>query len=317
MTDTSRRDALPETLKGPPSGYFIVMSPSGQRDPIDVGALIGVVLSSWLLLAGAALLGGIVAAVIAFQLPQKFRAQALVSPVTQGSGGAGALRNQFGGIAALAGINLGSGGGRNEEALATFDSNGFARDFIVNEKLLPILFPERWDSTQRAWKASEGGPPTLEAAVNKFAGDVRTISQDRQTGLVTVTVEWVSPTLAAQWANRLVEVVNERLRSEATRSAERSIEYLNQELAKTSVVDLRQAIYRLIQDQVNNAMLANVQREYAFRVIDPAVAPVTRASPKRTLLTAAGLFAGFFCGLLFVLLRHFRRLRKVAGGPRN
>ncbi|MEP7311091.1 MAG: hypothetical protein ABI859_00785 [Pseudomonadota bacterium] len=305
MSEVPHRGEAPDMMKGPPSGYFIVVPSPSQRDPIDISALANAAFASWLLLCISAIVGGVVALVVALQLPEKFQANALIAPVTQGSSGAGgALREQFGGVAALAGIELGGSGGRSEEALATFESTGFSRAFILAENLLPVLFPERWDAAREAWKSA--GPPTMEAAVTKFTKDVRTISQDRKTGFVTVSVTWFTPELAAAWANRMVEMVNERLRSEATASASRSIEYLNQELAKTSVVDLRQAIFRLIQDQVSNAMLANVQREYAFKFIDSAVPPVTRASPKRTLIVGVGVFAGFFAGLLVVLIRHLR-----------
>ena len=318
MSEAPHHDDIPGTLQGPPSGYFVVVTSPSQQDPIDVSALMNAALSSWLLLVIAFLVGAAVAVVIALQLPKKFRADALIAPVTQGSSGAGgALRDQFGGVAALAGIELGGSGGRKEEALATFQSNGFARAFILAEDLLPVLFAERWDSAKGVWKDGTG-PPTMEAAVSKFTKDVCTISEDRKTGFVTVSVTWFTPELAARWANRLVEMVNERLRAEATVSANRSIDYLNQELAKTSVVDLRQAIYRLIQDQVSNAMLANVQREFAFKFIDAAVPPVSRSSPKRTLIVTVGAFVGFFAGLLIVLVRHWmtgsaRGLRTARG----
>jgi LPS O-antigen subunit length determinant protein (WzzB/FepE family) len=101
----------------------------------------------------------------------------------------------------------------------------------------------------------------------------------------------------------MVEMVNERLRAEAIRNADLSIDYLNKELAKTNLVEMQQAIYRLIQNQVNSAMLANVQREYAFRVIDPAVAPETRVSPKRTVMTLVGGATGLFVGVIWVFAR--------------
>jgi uncharacterized protein involved in exopolysaccharide biosynthesis len=101
----------------------------------------------------------------------------------------------------------------------------------------------------------------------------------------------------------MVARVNDRMRSEATRSAKDSIEFLNQELAKTSVVGLQQAIYHLIEDQVNKAMLANVQHEYAFRVIDRAVAPEQRSSPKRTIMVLIGGVLGGFLGLFIVFIR--------------
>jgi hypothetical protein len=148
--------------------------------------------------------------------------------------------------------------------------------------MLHELFSDRWDRNGGRWQLG-AKQPTLDEAVRKFTKTVRFSREDHTTGLVTVAVEWYSPDLAARWANGLVSMVNERLRTEATRNADHSIEYLNKELAKTNVVEIRQAIYKVIEEQVNNAMLANVQREYAFRVIDPAVPPraqiQTSASP--------------------------------------
>jgi hypothetical protein len=146
--------------------------------------------------------------------------------------------------------------------------------------MLHELFSDRWDRNGGRWQLG-AKQPTLDEAVRKFTKTVRFSREDHTTGLVTVAVEWYSPDLAARWANGLVSMVNERLRTEATRNADHSIEYLNKELAKTNVVEIRQAIYKVIEEQVNNAMLANVQREYAFRVIDPAVPPPSSNSNQR------------------------------------
>ena len=87
----------------------------------------------------------------------------LAAPVTQNSSGiGGALRSQFGGLAALAGVDLGSGGGRKDESIATLSSLGFARDFIVAENLLPVLFADKWDAAANRWR-DPSQVPTLEA----------------------------------------------------------------------------------------------------------------------------------------------------------
>ena len=51
------------------------------------------------------------------------------------------------------------------------------------------------------------------------------------------------------------------------------VEYLNQELEKTNVAELRQAIYRLIEAQIKQKTLARLRDEYVFRVLDPAAPP--------------------------------------------
>jgi LPS O-antigen subunit length determinant protein (WzzB/FepE family) len=300
---------LRDVMQGTPSGYFLVV-PSGQdEEVIDLATLFVVMGRSWKQLLGATLLAAAVAAGVSFLMPPTYQVKVLLAPVSQGAHGSlGALREQLGGLAALAGVDVGEAGGRKEESVATLASMGFARDFIVSEKLLPVLFADKWDPQAAQWRSGEK-VPTLEQGVKKFVDHVRDISEDRKSGLVSMTVEWRDPELSARWANQMVDKVNERLRSNAIRSAERNLEYLNKELAKTNVVELRHAINRLIEEQVNNAMLANVQHEYAFRVIDPAVRPESRTSPKRTVMTIVGAVLGLIVGLVVILLRH--RLRRA------
>jgi uncharacterized protein involved in exopolysaccharide biosynthesis len=308
MNDWQTRD-LRDVMRGPPTGYFVVVPRPEVDEQGELSALVSKVLVSWKLLALMTFLGALAAFGVSLELRKTFRAQALIAPVApSGVTGASGLRSEFGGLAALAGVDLGSSNSRKEEWLATLTSNGLATDFIQSKNLLPILYSERWDPATKGWRAGTS-PPTMEDAVKRLTTNVRTITEDRRTGLVTVAVEWYSPDLAATWANDMIEMANERLRTEAIDNAERSIQYLNKELAKTTVVGLQQSIYRLIEEQVSHAMLANVQREYAFRFIDRAVPPQTRASPRRLLFAAVGAFAGLTTAVLVVVVNAGRRAR--------
>jgi LPS O-antigen subunit length determinant protein (WzzB/FepE family) len=300
-------------MQGPPSGYFIVVPEPQGAASNELAAFGGELLAAWRLLLVMAVIGGLIAVAVAFLLPPKFRAQALVAPVTQSgaTGGGGGALSKLGGIAALAGIDIGSTGGRKDEFLATLNAKGFARDFIQTQNLLPLLYARRWDPQSQRWRAGET-PPTLGEAVRFFTEDVVSISDDHKTGFVTITVDWYSPQLAAQWANGLIDMVNERLRAEAIHGAESSLDYLNKELAKTNVVEIRQAIYRLTEEQVNNAMLANVEHEYAYRFLDRAIVPEKKYTPKRAVMGSVGAAAGLFVGVLIV---YARRVRARRNGP--
>jgi len=296
---------LEPDLERPPQGYFVVVPPGDREASIDLTRILAVLRRYWKLPLTAFVAGAVIAAAVALQMPNVYRSEVLLSPVTQsGAGPPSALRNQLGGLAALAGIDLASGGGRKEEFFATLASPGFARDFIAANNLMPVLFEERWDAGSSDWHAGEE-VPTVEDGVRLFTSEVRAVTEDRRTGLIRLRVDWYDPKTAAAWANGMVAMANDRLREDAVRDAEQSIEYLNKELAKTTVVELRQAIYRLIESQVNNSMLANVQREYAFRIIDSAVPadPKRKVFPKRSLITLAGAGLGGLLGVIWVLWR--------------
>jgi G-rich domain on putative tyrosine kinase/Chain length determinant protein len=305
-----------EAVKGPPSGYFIVVPEPGSAAD-DLASFGGELLTAWRILAATMMAGALLALVIALLLPPKYRAKALVAPVTQNEGGgAGGTLRQLSGLAALANIDIGAGGGRKEQSLATLNSMGFAREFIETHHLLPILFADRWDAQAGRWK-SGARVPTLGDAAKYFTDDVVAIDDDKKTSFVTVTVDWYVPELAAQWANGMIELVNDKLRAEAISHTSHSLEYLNGELAKTNVVELRQAIYRLVEEQENNAMLANVQHDYAYHFIDPAAIPERKYSPKRALMTAVGAAVGLFVGTLLVYLRRAHGRRAAAAPART
>lgn len=266
----------------------------------------------WIVLACVVLLAGL-AAVAAFIMTPKYRAEVVMVPVKADDSRAAlaSMVGQLGGLASLAGVSL-AGGGNKDEYLQYLQSNAFTARFIEDEKLLPVLFADRWDANNNRWDVDDPADvPTLADGVRMFERSVRAVQEDRRTGVVTLTVVWKDRELAARWANLLVERVNRDLRERAIAESDASVRYLEGELAKTTVLELRESIYRLIENQIKTVMLANVRQEYAFKVIDPAVAPdvddVVRPK-KLAMILVGGVFGGAI-GLLLVLWRLRRQPR--------
>ncbi|MBC8027670.1 MAG: hypothetical protein H7Y89_16875 [Steroidobacteraceae bacterium] len=288
-------------LQGQAAGYFVLVNQRDPDDGLDIREVVGRIASKWKLLLVAAVLGAAVSASILFFVRDQFLSVAVVVPVTQSAGGASALNSQFGGLAALAGIDLGAGD-RSRESFATLTSRGLAREFILQNNLIPILFAEKWDAKAKDWRAGVR-VPNSEDAVNLYLRKVCTIAEDKKNNVVTVAIRWYDPELAARWANGMIDMVNDRKREEAISESKQSIEFLRRELAQTNMIELQQSIYRLIETQIGNAMLANVQRAYAFRVIDRAVPPKKKAAPQRTLMTLLGGFLGAALLAAFLFVR--------------
>jgi uncharacterized protein involved in exopolysaccharide biosynthesis len=290
-------------LESPPAGYFLVVPPKDDEDDdaIDLVQTVAILRGHWKLLLCAVVLGGVIAAGISLQMRNVFRAQAIVAPTAENNSSGDSMKKGLGGIAELAGIDLGGGGGRKVEALATLMSPGLAREFITKYDLMPILYSERWDPVAKRWKTGVK-VPTLEMGIKRFR-DKRTVNENTKSGLVTVTVEWYSPDIAAKWTMDMIDLVNERMRSADIRTAHSSLDYLNREMANANTVELRQAISHLTEEQINNEMMANVQRDYAYHFIDGAVPPEIRTGPKRTWITIGGAVIGLLLGLSYITLR--------------
>jgi hypothetical protein len=246
------------------------------------------------------------AAVVAgLVMTPQYRVQTTVAPVTDDpvrGGGLAELARGLGGLASMAGIGLGAGNNK-DEAVEYLRGKAFTIEFIRREGLLTALHPDEWDEASGDWRVPEDDRPTIGDAYEFFSEDVLSIAEDKKTGMLKVSVTWSDPELAAEWANNLVAFANLRLREMAIDEANRSIAYLNDQAGRTSVVTLKEAIGRLTEEQVKTVMLARVRDEYAFKVIDPALAPEPDeiVRPRRALMAALGLIGGFMLGCLIAL----------------
>jgi uncharacterized protein involved in exopolysaccharide biosynthesis len=228
------------------------------------------------------------------------------------------LAGQFGGLAALAGVRLPSGGNK-DEAIELLKSRGFTARFIADLNLLPRLFEGDWDASRDDWAVGAEKIPTLNEGVARFITRVRRVQEDRGSGMVTLTVDWTNRQEAARWAGEMVTRVNEELRSRAVSEAERSLAFLQSQVEQTSVVPLKETMYKLIEGQMKTIMLAKVREEYAFRVIDPPVVADADdyISPNWILNGFLGVFFGAAGGIaISVLLRPRRSHRPITAVAR-
>jgi LPS O-antigen subunit length determinant protein (WzzB/FepE family) len=259
------------------------------------------------------------AAAVAFLMTPVYRAEVLLAPVSaeEDTSKLAGLAGQFGGLASLVGVDIGGTGQDVKVSLATLTSREFTTAFIAEKDLLPVLFEDDWDPDKKAWTAHDPEDvPTLWDAYKRFDEDVRRVREDSESGLLKLSIEWTDPRLAVDWARELVERINRRRQQEAIDEAQKSIAFLTAQLAKTSVVELQQAIYRLIEAEGKKIMLASVRDEYAFKVIDPPVVPDPDdfVKPNRELLLALGVVGGGFLGLLLAWVRSSMQRRIPPAG---
>jgi uncharacterized protein involved in exopolysaccharide biosynthesis len=283
------------------------MPTSDHSSSISAGDLLLGVRRNWLAVL-AIMLGCVATAAVAGALmPRTYRAEVVVVPVVEEgpASSLASLAGQFGGLASLAGVNL-RGSTDTAASIAALNSRSLLAAFIEDGGLLPVLFADDWDARAGRWKQEAADdPPTTNDGIELLDRRVREVFEDKDSGLVTVSVEWRDPQQAADWANSLVDITNARLRQQAIVDARRNVEYLRQELEKTEVVSVRDIINRLMESDIQRIALANANPEYAFKVIDPARPPDSDdyVSPNWPMLLVAGLLLGAALALLLVVWR--------------
>jgi LPS O-antigen subunit length determinant protein (WzzB/FepE family) len=290
-----------------------------KYEDIDLMALFKVVwVGKWKIIFVTGI-AAILSVFYALSLPNIYKSEVLLTTVDATSAGGGGLGG-LGGLASLAGVSIG-GKGKHDVTLglATLKSRIFLTDFITRRDILvPLMALESWDDgkikisdkaydlEKKAWRVKK---PGLQDAYSVFMGKF-TSSIDPSSGLIKLAISSQSPVLAQQWVTWLVEDLNDSIRSREVKEANRAVTFLEEKLKSTVSVDMRAMFFRLIQQQTETVMLANVKEDYLFRIVDPAIIPEIKSSPSRSVICILGtLFGGFF-SVLLVFLFHFLQQKK-------
>ncbi len=234
----------------------------------------------------------ILALVVSFAIAPVYTAVASTIPATSED----QRMNTAGGV--LAGLGVLAGNPSNERkntALALLTARATLQKFIIERHLMPILFSDSWDYATKTWKTGVT-PPTLEDGYLKLR-NLMTIEDDAVSGVIRVKVTWKDATIAANWANGVIHMVNLTLQQRSIDRSNRMIDYLYGEFGKTQNQDLHTNIADLIEQQIKARMLAKSNDDYALEIIDPAQSTKTKAGFGKLVFAAVGLILGFLIGV--------------------
>jgi uncharacterized protein involved in exopolysaccharide biosynthesis len=253
-----------------------------------------------------------------------YTSEALLAPAEEQDSDLGGMASQLGGLASLAGVNF--GGGKTDKtalALEVIKSRAFVFKFIekhnVTAELMAVkdwelesnslIYNEKiYNPISKKWLRKVKYPlkakPSLQETFDKFQGVVN-IEQDSSTSMITISVDFISPYIAKQWVDWLINDINEEMKNRDLLEANKSITYLNSQLETTRISGLQEILYQLIEEQTKTIMFANVRDEYVLKTIDPALVPEVKSGPKRPLICVLGVFLGAIFSVLIVLIRYF------------
>lgn len=299
----------------------------GQRfeNEIELRELLNVIWKGKFIVFTVIAIFALASAIFAVNKPNVYKSVALLAPAEQEGGGSlSNLAGQFGGLASLAGVNLGGGSSNKTQlAIQVMRSRQFTSAFIQKHGLLSDLMAAKSWSMQsnklvydeeifnvengewvRVVSAPFKAKPSMQEAYKVFS-KLLSVSRDEDTGIVTLSIEHVSPHIAQKWVSWLVEDINLTMKERDVVEATKSTIFLQKQLEQTEVADIREVLYRLIEEQTKTIMFAKVRDEYVFKTIDAPLVPEEKYEPKRALILVLGTMLGGMSGLILVLLRYF------------
>lgn len=303
---------------------YLPYPPQSTDDEIDLRELFNALWKGKWIIIVTTFVFAVGSVLYALSQPNIYKSDALLAPTESSNGGGlSKMAGQLGGLAALAGVNLGAGeSSQTDLAVQVMKSRQFVEAFINKHDLLvPLMAVKDWDLTNNKLILDEelynpttgewlrepdglrGSTPTAQEAFEVFSKEILSVNQDKESGLYTVSVKNYSPYLAQQWVNWLIEDINKVMRERTIAETSQNLAYLSTQLQKTAVADMQSTFYKLIEEQTKSLMLAEVQEEFVFKVVDPAVVPELKDGPKRALICALGTLLGGILGVAIVLVQ--------------
>jgi LPS O-antigen subunit length determinant protein (WzzB/FepE family) len=194
----------------------------------------------------------------------------------------------------------------NDLAVEVFAAEGWDRESNQLQ-----IDDDIYDAETKTWlvendNTGELGPPSSWKIFEEFSERLA-VSEDKTSGLVSVSIEYYSPQMAKQWLDMYVAAINAHMQQRQVAKVTNNINYLQAQIEKTSIAEMREVFYTIIEEQTKNKMVAEASPEYAFVAVSPSMVPEEKSQPKRALICILGTLLGGMLSVLLVLIMHYTK----------
>ena len=285
-----------------------------ERELFRIDDLIQLIISKFKFIFLFSLLISSAIVFVTFLIPKTYTSSILVkNNFNQASSSLRSLSNQFGGLSSMAGIDIDSTGSLTLEQI---EAQIVSRDFIdhlasFEDFEINLLIPESYNEeskilfydeskyilNEKKWKSKEAEP--LKSQRYKEFQDNIKIILDKDNSFIKIEYRHLSPIVAKDTLNLIVNEINNINRDKALRESSDTINYLNSQLEENTFNNVVKSINSLTEVELNKLVLANIKTDYTLTVIDSAFIPERKSHPKRSLI---GLLT-FVLSFLFLFLR--------------
>ena len=304
-----------------------IQNDSQYDDEIDLRELFGVLWAGSRKIIAITAVFAFVSVIYALSLSDQYKATVLLAPANSDSSDLSGALGQLGGLASLAGVDIGSGeSSESQMAQEIMKSWSFIDVFIAENNIsVEVYAAEGWsrgsnelqidddiyDAETKTWlvendNTGEVGPPSSWVLFEAFSERL-VVSENKKSGLVSVSIEYYSPQIAKQWLDMYVAAINAHMQQRQMEKVTNNINYLQAQIENTSIAEMREVFYTIIAEQTKNKMLSEASPEYAFVAVSPSMVPEVKSQPQRAFICILGTLLGGMLSVLLVLVMHYAR----------
>lgn len=293
-------------------------------DEIDFKELFKILWDGKLIILSTTGMFALFSILYSLSLPNIYQSNALLNPV-EGSSQINKGLGGYSSIANLAGLNFSASGNDSNAAKALKKINTlsfFVENIWPNIFLPDLMAVDSWDPNSneiiynkdiyndetKSWvqnPKTKTGLISPQSAYLVFLQNNLVFSSDLETGFITIGIKHQSPYIAKEWTEIVIDQLNDFYRKKDKSEAQKSIGYLNQQIAKTNFTEIKEVIAQLIQNKTQQLALIESGKFYVYEYLDPPAVMERRSEPRRAIISILGIIIGGFFGFLIVILRKY------------
>lgn len=286
-------------------------------------------LGKWIIVSITSFIS-IIALIYSLLLPNIYESKATLAASNPSSSISGALNN-YSSLAGLAGVSFpyGTSNDNSAKALKKISSLSFFENNLLSNIYLPDLIAvSSWnsetnkleydknifDTNTNLWVgefSNEGKRRSAQKSYRVFKSRHLTLEEDKKTRFITLSIKHQSPYVAQQWAELVVNEINNFYRQKDKKESEKAASYLKQQILITSLSEVKEALAQLLQEETKKLSLIEANQFYVFEYIDPPAVMEIKSEPSRALICILGAILGGLLSILLVFVRHYFFNRKI------
>ncbi len=273
--------------------------PVHHSDPDEINLLeyfYVLVKNKWLIV-GLTILGFIGGYIAAYIKGPVYIADAVIAPKEMESVKTPDLSGlgMFGGMVASQ-LNIG-GNASLENIDLILDSRNFNADIVEKKNLMPLVYPELWDSVKNAWINDTAIPRSVDAGgyiKGKFLK-----KEIKKTKTMAISFKHEDSLVSYTLLTSYLEYLDAYIRENVQKDAKENRDYLENQLISVTDPLLRAKIQELIAKEVEKMMVVSKE---AFKIIDNVY--TGKSFKEKKLFPLVFAFGLFFITVLFVVFKH-------------
>jgi len=197
-----------------------------------------------------------------------------------------------------------------DNSLVVLRSQDFLIDYAIKNNLKHKLFSNQWDSNNLKWRGKEPSNKSMYKLLRKMISNSTEGFSRNKTGLYEILVEWEDPINlddVSKLANGLAKSINESYKESKVDSLRQSILFLNKEIDRINVLEIKNLLYKLIQEKYSEISMLSVNKKPVFEIIDTAKTPeIPVYMPKKTIVLVLAILA-FFSVVFLIFIASWLR----------